>query len=103
MNDALADYPYVLVRLACRFCQRRGSYRLARLAAKFGPEIDMRDMLARLAGDCAYWSDFPHRSSKRAGCGAYFPDLDWPRRPPDLPPGELRLRIVAGRDFKEPA
>ena len=30
------------VRIACRVCSRRGSYRLARLAAKFGPEISQR-------------------------------------------------------------
>jgi bifunctional non-homologous end joining protein LigD len=34
---------FVAVRIACRICSRRGSYRLARLAAKFGPEISLRD------------------------------------------------------------
>ena len=43
-RDCLAFYPFVVVRIACRVCSRRGSYRLARLAAKFGPEISLRDL-----------------------------------------------------------
>ena len=43
-RDRLAPYPFVVVRIACRVCSRRGSYRLARLAAKFGPEISLRDL-----------------------------------------------------------
>ena len=31
-----------------RGCQRDGSYRLARLAAKYGPEIGLEDLLERL-------------------------------------------------------
>ena len=37
-RDRLAFYPFVVVRIACRVCSRNGAYRLARLAAKFGPE-----------------------------------------------------------------
>jgi hypothetical protein len=43
-RDHLAYYPFVVVRIACRVCSRSGSYRLARLAAKFGPEISLRDL-----------------------------------------------------------
>jgi hypothetical protein len=43
-RDHLAFYPFVVVRIACRVCSRSGSYRLARLAAKFGPEITLRDL-----------------------------------------------------------
>jgi hypothetical protein len=43
-RDCLAHYPFVVVRIACRVCSRRGCYRLARLAAKFGPEISLRDL-----------------------------------------------------------
>ena len=35
-RDTLLTYPYVVLRLACRYCARAGSYRLVRLAAKFG-------------------------------------------------------------------
>ena len=53
--DVLSSYPYIVVRIACRRCTRKGSYRLARLAAKCGAEIPMMDLLAHLAGDCAIW------------------------------------------------
>jgi hypothetical protein len=34
----LVDFPYVLVRLRCDACKRAGSYRLARLAVKYGAD-----------------------------------------------------------------
>src|SRR5580692_8446390 len=46
-EECLAHYPFVIVRIACRVCARRGPYRLARLAAKFGPEISLRDLMDR--------------------------------------------------------
>jgi hypothetical protein len=48
-RDCLAHYPFVVVWIACRVCARRGSYRLARLAAKFGPEISLRDLTERFS------------------------------------------------------
>ena len=86
--DVLSSYPYVVVRLACRRCTRKGSYRLARLAAKYGSETPMMELLAHLAGDCAIWdarhpgvprcapisstSNFPPRprTGQQRGCGA---------------------------------
>ena len=48
-RDCLAHYPFVVVRIACRVCSRRGSYRLARLAAKYGqPSGPHRSLLLRL-------------------------------------------------------
>jgi hypothetical protein len=41
----LVDFPYVLVRLRCDACKRAGSYRLARLAVKYGAEILLDDLL----------------------------------------------------------
>jgi hypothetical protein len=85
-------YPYVVVRIGCRRCTRKGSYRLARLAAKYGAEIPMIELLAHLAGDCAIW-DTRHRGAPR--CGAYFVDLEFPAPPPDRPTeGIRRLRLV---------
>jgi hypothetical protein len=37
-REILAYYPYVVVRIGCDRCTRKGAYRLARLAAKFGPD-----------------------------------------------------------------
>ena len=94
--DVLSSYPYVVVRVACRRCTRKGSYRLARLAAKYGAEIPMTELLAHLAGDCAIW-DTRHPGTPR--CGAYFVDLDFPAPPPDRPTeGMRRLRLVKGGD-----
>jgi hypothetical protein len=90
--DVLSSYPYVVVRIACRRCTRKGSYRLARLAAKHGSEIAMMELLAHLAGDCAIW-DARHPGVPR--CGAYFVDLEFPAPPPDRPTeGMRRLRLV---------
>src|SRR5271155_1891266 len=92
--DVLSSYPYVVVRIACRRCTRKGSYRLARLAAKYGAEIPMMGLLAHLAGDCAIW-DARHPGAPR--CGAYFVDLDFPAPPPDRPTEAMRrLRLVRG-------
>jgi hypothetical protein len=46
----LVDFPYVLVLLRCDTCKRAGSYRLARLAVKYGAEILLEDLLVQ----CGY-------------------------------------------------
>jgi hypothetical protein len=90
-RDRLAFYPYILLRVACSHCVRRGSYRLARLGAKYGPDIVLDDLLRQLAGDCPHWT---WSARWPEGCGAYFPDLVPPLRPPDLP--ERALRVIRG-------
>jgi hypothetical protein len=93
-GDILSSYPYVVVRIGCRRCTRKGAYRLARLAAKYGAEIPMLELLAHLAGDCAIWRT-RHPGAPR--CGAYFIDLEFPAQPPDRPTeGARRLRLVKG-------
>jgi hypothetical protein len=91
-RDCLALYPFVVVRISCRACSRRGSYRLSRLAAKFGPEITLRDLLERFSYDCLWRSEARGKHGK-SSCGVYLPDLQVPR-PPDLPPGLVKLRLV---------
>jgi hypothetical protein len=76
--------PLRRVRIACRVCARRGSYRLARLAAKFGPEISLRDLTDRLSHDCLWRAEARSKKDKSA-CVVYLPDLEQPR-PPDVPP-----------------
>ena len=75
-----------------RVCSRRGSYRLARLAAKFGPEISLRDLTDRFSYDCLWRAEARSKKGKSA-CGVYLPDLEQPR-PPDAPPGMVKLRLV---------
>ncbi len=93
-DNVLATYPYVVVRIACRQCSRAGAFRLARLAAKFGPEMPMQDMLAKFSYDCL-WRMESRTKGRSSSCGVYLPDLDLPR-PPDLPPGMVKLRLVKG-------
>jgi hypothetical protein len=95
-RDSLALYPYVVVRIGCRVCSRGGAYRLARLAAKFGPEIGRRDLLDRFSYDCLWRAEARGKWCVSA-CGVYLPDLVQPR-PPDLPPGLVRLRVVVSND-----
>lgn len=88
----LRDYPYVVVRFACRDCPRIGRYRLAVLAEKFGAEAAMADVLEAIASSC------PRTRERHPGrrCQAYLPDLTEPT-PPDLPAAaERRLRLIAG-------
>jgi hypothetical protein len=79
-RDCLAHYPFVVVRIACRNCLRRGSYRLARLAAKYGPEISLRDLMDRFAYDCLWRADARSKRGK-SSCGVYLPDLNSRARP----------------------
>ena len=87
----LSEYPYVVVRIGCSKCSRQGAYRLARLADRYGAEIEVQALLSQLAGDCVrrdvklYIHDF---------CGAFFPDIS-SGRPPDLPSAGARPRLRA--------
>lgn len=91
-RDCLADYSFVVVRIACRVCCPRGSYRLARLAAKFRPEISLRDLTDRFSYDCLWRAEARSKAAKSA-CGVYLPDLANPR-PRDPPLGLLKLRLI---------
>lgn len=89
--------------VGCHYCARQGRYRLARLAATFDPDIHIDGLLAHLTRNCAWESDGVTR--RRPGkydpkCGAYYPDLVPPQRPPDLPPAMFGLRVVGGRNVE---
>jgi hypothetical protein len=68
------------------------AYRLARLAAKFGPEISLRDLTDRFSYDCL-WRAEARSKRGRSSCGVYLPDLEQPR-PPDAPPGLVKPRLI---------
>ncbi len=99
--DRLSSYPWVFVRIGCLRCKRRGLYRLARIAEKFGADAPMDHVLEKVAFDCPARGD--RRGVRRAHenvCFARFIDLDDPT-PPDLPPAigravPRKLRVVAG-------
>jgi len=90
----LRDYPYVIVRFACRECPSAGRYRLAALAERFGADADLRDVLEAVSGSCRARTG--HYRAVR--CAAFLPDIP-PPTPPDLPRALLpreRLKIIRG-------
>jgi hypothetical protein len=72
-RQTLARYPYPVVRVACRYCERRGQYRLERLIETHGRDTTFEQLLITLSADCTRAAD----RTSRPGCrGAYLPDLD---------------------------
>lgn len=59
------------LEVACRRCERRGRYSVARLVARHGAGMPMPKLRGVLAGDC------PRRASRNIYdlCGAHFPQL----------------------------
>ena len=94
----LSDFPWIIVNVDCKLCPRRGRYRLARLAARCGPEAELDAVLEVLAIDCGWMKPGTKTRKYEAKCGIRFTDLDGQSpRPPDLPPAAMRLRVVGGR------
>lgn len=85
--ETLADYPYVVVRLGCAFCpRRRGVYRLARLAERYGANAPLDAVRRDLAKPCPRLEYAG--TSLRPGCRVEYVDLmRWARerRPQDVP------------------
>lgn len=70
--QTLARYPYPIVRVACRYCTRRGQYRLERLIGIHGGDTTFEQLLASVSADCTRASD----RTGRLGCrGPYLYDL----------------------------
>lgn len=93
----LRDYPWVVVRFRCHYCQRAGDARLAVLAARYGPSTMLGELLRIFMGRCA-WSSFnPAYKPQKYGmkCGGYMPDL-YRVGPPDLPPAMQGLHLIEG-------
>lgn len=102
MVHRLSEYPFVVLRLRCDACERQGSFRTVRLAAKWGSEISLGKLLFKLSADCA-WRREKHSYRTGDGCHVYYPDLRGPPRPPDLPPGLAKLYLVQGGKADQPA
>lgn len=94
--ERIVDYPWVMCRVRCHYCRRQGAYRLARLAEKYGAECSIEQMRVLLAGDCPYAGERYKPQKYAKGCGPYFPDLEGPPRPPDLPPALGGLEVIEG-------
>ena len=89
MVERLSDFPWVIVRVDRPLClHRKGQYRLARLAAEYGPDIQLCDLIDRIALDYLRKSlpgeRLPDQYDPK--CKARFTDLEATSRPPpDLP------------------
>jgi hypothetical protein len=80
-RDRLAFYPFVVVRIASRICSRSGSYPLARLAAKYGPEINLRDLTDRQVLYDSLWQSEARSKKGKSACGVTCPTLSIGVRP----------------------
>src|SRR3954447_14319170 len=72
-DGRLRDYPFVVVRFACRECPRIGRYRLAVLAERFGADADLATVLEAISASCPRQRE----SHPGRGCRAYYPDRLW--------------------------
>lgn len=66
MSCPLARYPHPRIRIECGPCGRRGDYSVARLVARYGPDMRLPDLLAKLSADC------PGRRGVTPRCDAVF-------------------------------
>ncbi len=71
----LVDYPYAVVRVACRFCPHKiKGYRVARLAVRAGADIDLHLLIDLL--ECGRGR--PRKVRKlQSWCGVYYADLHY--------------------------
>ena len=92
----LSDFPWVIARVSCRLCPRRGQYRIVRLAARYGPDVELERLLEILAADCQWMRPGRKARAYEARCGVRFTDVDGRGPGPDMPPGVVVpiLRMV---------
>lgn len=66
-----ADHGAIMLTVACRRCERRGRFNVARLLVEWGPHAALADIMADAAADC------PRRGETRIMelCGAHMPEL----------------------------
>ncbi len=95
VEPRLRDFPYIVVRVECNLCGRKGEYKLADLAERYGAKFTLDDFLAAIRKPCGYplpWT-IRKRRKMQPVCHIALPDWDRQPRPPDLPP-EMGLRLV---------
>lgn len=101
----IRDYPYIVVRVECSVCGRKGAYRLADLAERYGAVCTLDDLLEHLRKvrrPCAWplpWT-IPKRRKMQMVCHIQLPDWWFSRPPPDTPP-EGGVRLVVNNEAAE--
>jgi hypothetical protein len=99
MIERLSDFVWVVVRVDCPLCpHRKGQYRLARLVENFGADIQLCELLNRIAFDCPR---NPYRGSSLQtsmipGVRLGSPTWRQPAALPDLPPMMRKLTVILG-------
>ena len=85
--DRLSQCPYMIVRFDCIFCPwRKGRYRLARLAERFGAEATLDHVRDEISpGDCPRRYERANKYVHR--CQVWYTDLV-SGKPHDVPPPE---------------
>ncbi|KRE07484.1 hypothetical protein ASE63_22560 [Bosea sp. Root381] len=94
----LIDYPWVVIRFRCHFCERGGNSRLAACVAQFGRFATLDRLLHAFMSGCPHDPYDQSRSPPQKygrKCGAYLPDLN-SGRPPDHPPSMTGLSLIEG-------
>ncbi|WNJ89624.1 hypothetical protein [Bosea sp. 685] len=97
LDTTLMQYPWVVIRFSCHFCERGGTTRLAACAAQFGKHASLLRLLTVFVSGCPYDPANPARKPQKYGhhCGAYLPDIGR-TSPPDLPPALTGLSLIEG-------
>jgi hypothetical protein len=104
LDTDLLNYPWVVIRFRCHYCERGGEARLAACVAKYGTAATLEELRMRFAAGCP-WSPSATYKPRKYGmkCGAYLPDIGR-NSPPDLPPALSGLHVISGgRDYQLPA
>ena len=101
----LRDFPWIVMRFRCHYCQRQADVRLASLAWRYGIYATVSQLIARFRLPCPWRHDNPERKPQKYGmkCGAYCPDIGR-TSPPDWPPPMMGLTLIeGGKDGQLPA
>ncbi|MFC5391603.1 hypothetical protein [Bosea vestrisii] len=97
LYTVLREYPWILLRFRCHYCERVGDERLADCVAQFGTKAPIGRLLRAFIAACPWDPHSGTRKPQKYGmkCGAYMPDIGRVG-PPDLPPALLEWRLIEG-------
>lgn len=102
---SLVDWPFVVVRFRCHFCERGGDARTVACAVVHGSDATIGYLLEVFMNRCPWNPRNPARKPQKYGmkCGAYCPDIGR-TSPPDWPPPMMGLTLIeGGKDDQLPA
>lgn len=93
----LIEYPWVVIRFRCHYCERGGDSRTVACAIDFGSHATLNELLHIFMRACPWNPHSKHRKPQKYGmkCGAYLPDIGR-TSPPDLPPSMTGLTLIEG-------